>query len=164
MTDTIRNGDTVKVAYTGKYGDGTVFDSTQGRGPMKFVVGDGTMINAFNHAVTGMRKGEKGTYTFPPVEAFGEHDPEAVVKMKRSEFPEGMQLMVGRPVRMMGPDGRPKPSLIKSIDGEDITIDTNHPLAGKTVIFDIEILEHKTADEAGEHCNDPNSSSCTCSH
>ena len=155
MSNKIQNGDTILVNYTGKFEDGEVFDSSQGRSPLKFTVGSGQLIKGFDEAVLGLSEGDKKTVTIPADEAYGEHREDHIFDMPKSQIPEGMKLEAGMAVELMDQDQNPIPAVCTEILDDVIRLDVNHPLAGKTLVFDIEIL--KTGLEP-----DPSSCDCGC--
>ncbi|WP_218961401.1 FKBP-type peptidyl-prolyl cis-trans isomerase [Desulfobotulus mexicanus] len=136
----VEKGDQVQVHYTGTFPEGEMFDSSEGRGPLSFEVGSGQMIPGFDAAVLGMAVGEKKKFTLPPEEAYGPHNPELVAVYEKSLFPEGMELEEGMILESRMEDGTVIPIRIAGIDGEDVTVDANFPMAGKTLVFDIELV------------------------
>lgn len=141
MTKAIEAGDTISVHYTGKLMDGEVFDTSEGRAPLIFTVGAGQLIKGFDDAVVGMVSGEEKTVTIPPKEAYGERREDHVVDFPRSKIPQDMELEAGQVVQMSDQSGRPIPVIVTEILDDVVKLDVNHPLAGKTLIFDIEIVE-----------------------
>ncbi|MEM9985317.1 MAG: peptidylprolyl isomerase [Bacteroidota bacterium] len=136
-----QKGNNVKVHYTGRLQDGTVFDSSQGREPLAFQLGAGQMIPGFEAGVLGMEQGQKVTIEIPAKEAYGEHDPEMLIPFSRTQVPEGMNPKVGDNLQVQRPDGGVAQVVVHSMDEENIILDANHPLAGKTLIFDLELVE-----------------------
>jgi len=136
-----QKGDNVQVHYTGKLNDGSVFDSSQGREPLAFTVGAGQMIPGFDRAVVGMTIGDKQTITIPSVEAYGERREDLVVSIPAENIPEDMNPQVGDRFAINQPDGQQIPVVVTALDDEKITLDANHDLAGKDLIFDIEMVE-----------------------
>ncbi|MEX2671466.1 MAG: peptidylprolyl isomerase [Phycisphaeraceae bacterium] len=136
-----KQGDTVKVHYTGKLTDGTVFDSSLQREPITFTLGEGQIIPGFEKAVEGMEPGEKTSITIPADEAYGQRDEEAVAKIERSQLPEDLKPEVGQQLQVQKPDGQPVAVRVAEVDDDSITIDTNHPLAGKDLAFELELVE-----------------------
>lgn len=134
-------GDTVSVDYKGMLQDGTVFDSSEQRGPLEFVAGVGKMITGFDDAVLGMAEGEEKTVTLPPEKAYGMPDERRVVEWPKNNFTEPDKLVVGQPVPATTSDGAPVEGIIKEIKGNTIVVDFNHPLAGKTLTFWIKIVK-----------------------
>jgi len=141
---TIKDGDTVSVHYTGTLASGEVFDSSVERDPLKFTLGKGQLIPGFEHAIMGLSVGEKATINIPSLEAYGEHNPEMVIEVPMNQLPPELDAQVGMQLQLNQPDGQAIPVQITRIDGETVTIDANHPLAGKDLNFDIEVVEiHK---------------------
>lgn len=138
----IRNGDKVKVHYTGKLEDGTQFDSSEGREPLEFVIGAGQIIPGFEAAIIGHEPGEKVSVSIPPEKAYGEADPELIFTVSRSQVPDTIPLKVGTPLQLSGERGKMDVT-ITEVGPEEITLDANPPLAGKTLNFDIEIVDAK---------------------
>ena len=132
-------GDTVQVQYKGTLADGTVFDP--GTQPLTFTLGEGRVISGFDAAVAGMRVGESKTVTIPAAEAYGPVRPELVEKINRSELPQVRDPEVGQTLQGTGPDGKVMTATITEVTDKTITIDQNHPLAGKALNFDIELVE-----------------------
>ena len=137
----VKKGDKVKVHYTGKLTDGTVFDSSEGKTPLEFEVGAGMMIAGFDKAVHGMKIGDKKTAEIPAAEAYGNRRDEMLFDVPTSNLPEGMEPTVGMPLAMQQPDGTPVPVKIAEVKGDTVVIDANHELAGKDLVFDIELVE-----------------------
>lgn len=136
-----KDGSKVKVHYTGKLDDGTVFDSSKDRDPFEFTIGTGSVIPGFEKGVVGMAAGETKTLTIPPDDAYGQKRDELVADVKKSHFPPDISPELGQQLQMQQPDGRPLNVVVTKIEGEDITLDANHPLAGKTLTFEIELVE-----------------------
>lgn len=136
-----RNGDTVHIHYTGRLDDGTVFDSSRDRDPLSFTLGQGEVIPGFEAAVTGMEIGESKTAEIPSGEAYGPRRPEMEVSMPRTQLPEGMNPEVGQMLQMQTPDGQPIPVRVTGVSEDAIELDANHPLAGKDLTFEIELVK-----------------------
>ena len=134
-----KSGDTVRVHYTGTLDDGTTFDSSEGRDPLEFTVGSGQVIPGFDAAVDGLEVGEAKKVTIPSKEAYGEHNPEAQQCVPKEAFEQEPE--VGGVVELAAPDGRKLAAVIAEIAEEQVTLDFNHPLAGKDLTFDIELVE-----------------------
>lgn len=142
---TATHGATVTVHYRGTLEDGTEFDNSHTRGaPIEFVVGSGQMIAGFNNAVDGMSVGDTKTVTLSPDEAYGEVNPEARTTFPKSGFPDGLELTEGMPVPLRTPDGRTLMGHLVEQQEETVTIDLNHPLAGQTLQFEIELVQATT--------------------
>ena len=137
----IQNNDNVSVHYTGTFEDGEVFDSSREKDPLSFEVGAGQMIQGFDAAVVGMEVGESKQITLAPEEAYGPRNEEMLVEMPNSSFPEDMELEVGMQLQLTNQNGQPVPATVANVGDENVTMDVNHPMAGKTLLFDIEIVE-----------------------
>jgi len=151
MTNKIEPGDTISVDYTGKLQTGKVFDSSQGQPPLKFTVGSGALIKGFDQAVIGMKKGETKTVVIEPEEGYGLRNEELFVDIPKQQFPEEIPLTLGLQLELQDPDGRPVPASIAEIRDDIIRMDINHYLAGKTLEFDITIVETGLEPDA-HHC------------
>lgn len=138
---TAKKGDKVKVHYTGRLKDGTQFDSSAGRAPLEFQVGAGQMIKGFDAAVDGMALGQKVTVEIPAAEAYGEVNPQMIVDIPRTNLPPDLKPEVGQQLGMTTPQGQQVPVKVKEVHDDKIVIDANHDLAGKDLIFDIELVE-----------------------
>jgi len=136
-----KKGDKVKVHYTGKLTDGSVFDSSENREPLEFELGAGMMIAGFDKAVTGMKVGETKTANLSAEEAYGQKNDEMVVEVPKSQLPEDLKPEVGQQLGMQQPNGQNVPVVVTKVEAETIEIDANHPLAGKDLVFDIELVE-----------------------
>ncbi|MBT0810802.1 peptidylprolyl isomerase [Litoribacter ruber] len=134
-------GNTVKVHYTGKLQDGTVFDSSENREPLQFTLGDGNMIKGFDAAVHGMAVGEDKSVTIPSAEAYGEKRDEMLVDIPHTQVPADINPEIGMDLSIQNQNGQPMPVKVVHVDEEKITLDANHPLAGKDLIFDIKLVE-----------------------
>lgn len=138
-------GDTVKVHYTGKLGDGTVFDDSRGQAPLHFILGRQEVISGFEEAVVGMVQGEKKTVTVDPDRAYGPTRKELVETVSRKDLPDDLELVVGRQLEVTRQDGSLFRVMVTDMDAETVTLDANHPLAGKELTFEIDLLEIKKA-------------------
>ena len=136
-----KSGDTVKVHYTGRLDDGTVFDSSTGRDPLQFTIGASQVIAGFERAATGMSLGESKAATFPADQAYGPRDERRVLVAKKDQLPPGRQIKVDDQLQMRRPDGRAQVVTVTAVSESDVTLDGNHPLAGKDLTFDIELVE-----------------------
>ncbi len=136
---TATEGDTVTVDYTGKLEDGTVFDTSEDRGPISFTIGDDEVIPGFQEAVVGMEAGETASATLPPDEAYGHRSDEMVFSVRRSELPDDLDPEVGDRLEVQSREGQTFPAVVAEIEGESVTIDANHPLAGEELTFEIEL-------------------------
>ncbi len=138
---TIAAGNQVSVHYTGTFEDGEVFDSSQGRDPLSFEVGAGQMIQGFDQAVLGMKQGENKKFTLAPEEAYGPRNEELLIDIPNANFPDDMKLEVGMMLQLTNEAGQPVPATVAAINEDTVQMDVNHPMAGKTLVFDIEIVE-----------------------
>ena len=137
---TAQKGNKVQVHYTGKLDDGTVFDSSQGGDPLEFTVGQGQVIPGFENGVEGMEIGQSKTVNIPVEQAYGPHRPDGVFDVDRSELPPDMPLQIGMRLQSRHSSGRLIEVTVTEIDDEKVTMDANHPLAGKNLTFDIELV------------------------
>ncbi|HET9430194.1 MAG TPA: peptidylprolyl isomerase [Chitinophagaceae bacterium] len=137
----VKSGDKVKVHYHGKLTSGETFDSSEGRAPLEFEVGGGMVIKGFDEGVTGMAVGEKKTLNIPFDEAYGPRNPEMLVEFPKEKFPPDMELEVGMPLMMNNGGGQQFQVVVTEIKEDVVLLDANHPLAGKDLIFDIELIE-----------------------
>tara|TARA_Y100001936_G_C15926535_1_gene587023 strand:- start:324 stop:755 length:432 start_codon:yes stop_codon:yes gene_type:complete len=140
MSEVVKQGDNVKVHYTGKLLDGSVFDSSEGRDPLEFTVGTGQMIAGFDKGVVGMVLDEQKEITIPPEEAYGIYDPAKIIEVPNDQFPEDLSLEVGMQISASQPDGSPIPFTVKEIGEQNVTLDGNHFLAGKDLIFSVTLV------------------------
>jgi len=136
-----KNGDTVKVHYTGRLADGTVFDSSMDREPLQFTIGQGQIIPGFEQAVIGMNPGESKTATIPADEAYGPRLEEMVQTLDKSEFPADLDPKVGDQLQVHLAGGRTIRVTVTDISDSTVTLDANHPLAGKDLTFEIQLVE-----------------------
>ncbi len=136
-----KQGDTVRVHYTGKLTDGTLFDSSSGRQPLEFTLGAGNVIPGFEAAILDMFIGENKTITIASEQAYGPRIEEAVRRFPRSGIPQDIQLEVGIQLQAHDPEGRPIMFTVIELDDNDVTLDANHPLAGKDLVFELELVE-----------------------
>ncbi|MFH2028790.1 MAG: peptidylprolyl isomerase [Nanoarchaeota archaeon] len=137
----IKKGDKIKVHYTGKLDDGTVFDSSDGRDPLEFEVGSGQIIKGFDEAVIGMEKDQEKEIKLPSDQAYGQVNPDLLKKIPKDKLPKDQEPKPGMVLGIQTPDGQQIPAKITEVDDKDITIDLNHPLAGKNLNFNIKIVE-----------------------
>ena len=137
----VQPGDTVKVHYTGKLDDGTVFDSTLDREPFEVKIGSGLSAPGFEMRMTGMAVGDKRSFSVPPEEGFGFRDEKYIEKLNRSDFPKDLELEVGKQLQVPHAEGGFIRSTVLAFDDKTVTLDTNHPLAGKILHFDVELIE-----------------------
>lgn len=133
-----KKGDKVKVHYTGTFENGNVFDSSEKRGqPLEVEVGAGMLIKGFDDALVGMEPGQVKEITVKPEEGYGMPNPQLVRDFPRSQFPEEQEIHEGMMVAMHAPDGQQFPATITKVGADSVTVDVNHPLAGKTLKFKI---------------------------
>ena len=136
-----KNGDTAKVHYTGRLQDGNVFDSSKEREPLEFVIGSENVIPGFENGIVGMEVGESKVLTIPPEEAYGARNAELVVEVNRGDFPEHITPSLGLQLQMTQPNGNSLNVVITDLTEDIVTLDANHPLAGQTLFFDVELVE-----------------------
>lgn len=141
MAQKAQQGDTVAVHYTGKLDSGEVFDSSQGREPLEFQVGGGQVIPGFDRAVDGLTVGESREVRIEPEEAYGEPREDLLVDVDKSQFPDETEPQVGQQVQVQVAPGQNRVATITDIGDEAIQLDLNHPLAGKALTFDVELVE-----------------------
>jgi len=136
-----KQGDTVKIHYTGRLQDGSVFDSSSGREPLQFTIGSGQVIPGFEDAVAGMQRGENKTVEISCDKAYGERNPSMVMQVDRKHVPPDIDPEVGQRLQMGSPSGELVAVEIIEVNDENITLDANPPLAGEDLTFDIELVE-----------------------
>lgn len=137
----VKDGDVVKVHYTGKLTNGEQFDSSAGREPLEFTVGAGQMIKGFDAAMPGMSVGEKKTINILPADAYGEKDETAIIEFPKANIPPDMKMEPGMQLQLRNESGQPFPVTVAEIKDDVIVLDANHSLAGKELVFDIELIE-----------------------
>jgi peptidylprolyl isomerase len=137
---TAKKGDSVKIHYTGTLEDGTTFDSSEDREPLEFTLGSGQVIVGFEEAVSGMKAGEKKSVNIPAEKAYGQRNEEMIITAPRDQVPKEIDPEVGQQLQMAGPDNQPIIVQITEVTEEHIILDANPPLAGKDLIFDIELV------------------------
>ena len=133
----------MKVHYTGKLEDGTVFDSSVDREPIEFTIGEGKVIPGFEKAVVGMAPEETKETVLPSEEAYGPRDDQRMVAIERDQLPPDLNPEVGMPLQMQTQEGQPVQVIVREVKEESITLDANHPLAGKDLTFELELVEVK---------------------
>ncbi len=136
-----KSGDNVKIHYTGTLEDGTEFDSSAGREPLPFELGSGQVIPGFDKAVDGMAVGETKTVTIAPADAYGERHEQIVQQVPKSALPDDMTVEIGMQLQSQSEDGQVMSFVVTEIADDTITVDGNHPLAGKALTFEIELVE-----------------------
>lgn len=137
----VKNGDKVRVHYHGKLQDGSTFDSSEGRAPLEFQVGSGQVIKGFDDALVDMKAGDKKTVVIPAEHAYGEASDNMYIEYPLSDFPDDMKPEVGMELQMSDAEGNNFPVVIAEIKNDVVVLDANHPLAGKELTFDIELVE-----------------------
>ena len=138
-------GDTVHVRYIGRLEDGTVFDRSPEERPLPFILGRSEVPAGFDEAVTGMYAGERKTFTVSPEKGYGAHDGAYVEEIDRALIPDGVDLHPGRQLEITGQSGNRLLVLVTAVTDSTVTLDGNHPLAGKELTFEVELLEVKKA-------------------
>lgn len=134
-------GDKVKVHYTGKFAEGIVFDSSKGAEPLEFELGSGMVIEGFDTGIVGMIIGEKKTLEIPANQAYGPADEQNIIKIPRTEIPAEMELEIGMVLNMhQDGSGQVMQVAVADFDEQSVVLDGNHPLAGKDLVFDIELV------------------------
>ncbi len=133
-------GDVVQVHYTGRLVDGTTFDSSQGGDPLQFTLGGGDLIAGFEQAVVGMAVGESRTTTIPAEQAYGTHHAERVMVIERHHLPAGLEPELSQHLHLSRQDGSSLTVVVTAISDAQVTMDANHPLAGRDLIFDIMLM------------------------
>lgn len=136
-----KNGDTVKVHYTGRLEDGTVFDSSVSRKPLEFKIGAGNIIPGFESAVVGMNPGDSKEATIPADQAYGPHRDDLTVVVDRKHIPPDVNVRIDQQLQVKDPEGHTTRVTVTDVSETTVTLDANHPLAGKNLIFAIELLE-----------------------
>lgn len=138
---TATNGDTVHVHYTGTLDDGTVFDSSEGRDPLSFTVGAGQVVPGFDEAIAGMQVGDSKTVRLAPTDAYGERRDDLVLDVPNEQLPDGLVPEIGMELGLRGQDGQTMPVRVAAVGSDAITLDANHPLAGKSLTFDVTLVD-----------------------
>jgi peptidylprolyl isomerase len=136
-----RNGDTVKVCFTGRLENGEVFGKSEDESPLEFTLGSGGLIPGVERGIVGMEVGEKKTITVPPEQAYGPKREELVVEVEKSDLPEHVSPTIGKRFRIRQSDGDDFHVIVADISQDTVTLDANHPLAGVTLFFDLELVE-----------------------
>ncbi len=136
-----QQGDTVKVHYTGTLDDGAEFDSSRNRKPLEFTIGKQMVIPGFENAITGLSPGESISVNIPVNDAYGPRLDQLILEVEKTQLPDDLKLEIGLVLEMKRPDGRIVPVRVAKITDEQVILDANHPLAGKNLNFEIELLE-----------------------
>ena len=137
----VKKGDKIKVEYAGTLEDGTVFDTSEKKGPLEFEVGAGKLIKGFEEGVIGMEKGEEKEIKLTSSQAYGDSNPQYVKKVPKDQMPKEKEPKVGMMLLLKSPDGRQIPAKITEITDKEVTIDLNHPLAGKNLTFKVKVVD-----------------------
>lgn len=138
----VKKGDKIKVEYTGTLADGTVFDASEKHGqPLAFEVGAGQLIKGFDEAVVGMETGEEKTITLESREAYGDVNPDMIKSIPKNTIPNSDQLKKGMVLGLTAPDGMQFPAVVADVTTDTVSLDLNHPLAGKALTFKIKVVE-----------------------
>jgi FKBP-type peptidyl-prolyl cis-trans isomerase 2 len=135
-----KQGDTVHVHYKGTLDDGSVFDSSEGKDPISFTLGNGQVIDGFEKAVEGMNIGDKKTERFEPANAYGDHRHELVFTVPKDQMPEGTEIEIGDMLQVGFPDGSSSAVTVAAVEDDGVKLDANHPLAGKALTFELELV------------------------
>ena len=135
----MKPGTKVKVHYTGTLSDGEVFDSSEGKDPLEFTIGEKQVISGFENGIKDMKLNDEKTIKINPSEAYGEMQEQLIVKIPREKFPEKIE--AGGRLVLKGPEGQSIPAVITEVKEDSVTIDLNHPLAGKELTFKVKIIE-----------------------
>jgi FKBP-type peptidyl-prolyl cis-trans isomerase 2 len=141
VAEKVKKGDTIQVHYTGKFEDGKEFDSSLNRQPLQFEVGAGRVIKGFEDAVIGLQAGEKKTVTVSAEDAYGSFDENLLIEIPKKNVPEGVTPEVGMRLQLVNQQGQAAHVVVTEILDKTVRLDANHPLAGKTLVFDLEVLE-----------------------
>ncbi len=136
-----KTGDTVRIHYTGTLSDGSTFDSSAGRDPLEFTVGSGQIIPGLDKAIHGMAVGDKKVVEVSADEAYGPHNPEGIQSVPRAQVPDHIPLDPGTQLQVQTGDGRTLPVTVTEVTEDTVTLDANHPLAGKDLTFEVELVE-----------------------
>lgn len=141
-----KSGDTVHIHYVGTLTDGSEFDSSKGRDPLTFVLGTGQIIPGLDAHVTGMKLGDISQVIIPAAQAYGLSNPDNIQEVPRSAMPADMDIQPGAMLQAQSPNGQIMPMQVVSVTDEIVKVDANHPLAGKDLTFDVEIMKIETQD------------------
>jgi peptidylprolyl isomerase len=135
-----KKGDMVKVHYTGRFEDGSLFDSSRDRGPLQFTLGNEEMIPGFENAIIGMKKGDTKTARIVANEAYGPYIDDMVMRVDKDKVPADMELKTGLMLKIRQPEGNAINVMVTDISDDEVVLDANQPLAGKDLEFDIELI------------------------
>lgn len=142
-----KNGDWVFVHYVGKFESGEEFDSSRRGGPIDFILGAGELIEGFDKNVEGMKIGDKKDIVVTPAEGYGEYDDEQVMTVEREMFGEDFEPEIDEQLALQMENGQRMLATITDFDDNEVTLDMNHPMAGKTLYFELELMDVKDASE-----------------
>ncbi|UCD82407.1 MAG: FKBP-type peptidyl-prolyl cis-trans isomerase [Desulfobacterales bacterium] len=134
-------GDTVKIHYTGKLDDGTVFDSSEGRDPLMFEIGGRRLPPPIENGVIGMAVGETRKITIDPEEGYGHRRDDLIMEVEKANLPQNLEYETGQRLQMRQPDGKSLVVTVASVSDETVKLDANHPLSGETLEFEIELVD-----------------------
>jgi peptidylprolyl isomerase len=137
----VEDGKTIKIHYTGKLDDGTVFDSSMEREPLEFTMGSGGLIKGFEDAVRGMTVGEMKTISIPSGEAYGPYREDLVMSINKAQLPPDIDIRQGVMLSLRHPNGGSIDALISEVTADSVTLDANHPLAGEDLTFELQLVE-----------------------
>ncbi|MEX0945676.1 MAG: peptidylprolyl isomerase [Balneolaceae bacterium] len=135
-----KDGDTVKVHYTGTLNNGEIFDTSKEKEPLEFKLGEGQLIPGFEKAVIGLKVGDSTSVDIPSAEAYGETREDLIIKVPKDQLPDEIEPQIGMQLQVNQPDGQPIPVRITDINDSELKLDANHPLAGEDLKFDIELV------------------------
>lgn len=135
-----KDGDTVKVHYTGTLSNGEIFDTSKEKEPLEFKLGEGQLIPGFEKAVIGLKVGDSTSVDIPSAEAYGETREDLIIKVPKDQLPDEIEPQIGMQLQVNQPDGQPIPVRITDINDSELKLDANHPLAGEDLKFDIELV------------------------
>jgi len=135
-----KRGDIVHVHYKGTLDDGSVFDSSEGKDPISFILGNGEVIDGFENAIEGMTLGDKKTERFEPAQAYGDRREELVFTVPKDQMPEGAEIEIGDMLQIGFPDGSSSAVTVAAVEDDGVKLDANHPLAGKALTFELELM------------------------
>jgi FKBP-type peptidyl-prolyl cis-trans isomerase 2 len=141
----VKEGDKVKVEYTGTFDDGTVFDTSVGKEPLGFKVGSKMVVPGFEKAIIGMDVGEEKEFKLQPAEAYGERSEQLIKKVPKEHLPKEAEIKAGMTLMAALPNGAQIPVLVAEVGDTEATLDMNHPLAGKVLNFKIKVVEINAA-------------------
>lgn len=141
MTQAAKAGDTLRIHYTGRLEDGTVFDNSEGRDPLEFKSGAGEIIPGLEQGIIGMAVGETREVTIAPEDAYGPHDSDKVQSVPLEAIPDDIPTEPGTPLKLQTQDGQAIPVVVTDKTDSHVELDANHPLAGKTLTFDVTLVE-----------------------